>query len=42
MFPSPMQCCPACEGRAEISSGLPCLKCRGRGVVPNEDKEWVR
>ena len=43
LIPGPTKRCPGCEGRAyEISSGLPCLKCRGRGVVPNEDKEWVR
>lgn len=30
----PTRTCPDCEGRAyEASSGLPCLACRGRGVV---------
>lgn len=39
----PTQRCPGCEGRAyEISSGLECLECRGRGVVSCEDKEQVR
>ena len=30
----PTRTCPDCEGRAfEASSGLPCLTCRGRGIV---------
>jgi DnaJ-class molecular chaperone len=30
----PTRTCPDCEGRAyEASSGLPCLGCRGRGVL---------
>lgn len=39
----PKYLCPGCEGRAyEISSGLECLECRGRGVVSYEEKEQVR
>ena len=31
----PTRTCPECEGHAfEASSGLVCLKCRGRGVIP--------
>ena len=38
----PTRRCPGCEGRAyEISSGLACLECRGRGVVSYEHKEWA-
>ena len=40
--PGPTQRCPGCEGRAyEISSGLACLECRGRGGVSYEHKEWA-
>ena len=29
------ECCPACKGSgAAGDSGLPCLKCKGKGVVP--------
>ena len=31
----PTQRCPSCNGRAfEASSGLACLTCKGRGVIP--------
>ena len=33
---TPTEICPECEGHADESSGLPCLKCHGRGKVPVE------
>lgn len=43
MIQGTTQPCPACQGRSyEISSGQPCLKCRGYGVIPkaiDENKE---
>ena len=34
----PTETCPECEGlAAETSSGLPCLRCRGRGVIRRAD-----
>lgn len=36
----PTQLCPGCEGRAyELSSGLECLDCRGRGVITSWREE---
>jgi len=32
--------CPECKGRGAATSGLPCLKCQGKGVVAR-DKEVV-
>ena len=36
----PARPCPACAGQAsEQSSGLPCLECRGRGVITTTTRE---
>jgi DnaJ-class molecular chaperone len=35
----PTRACPDCQGKAyEASSGLACLTCKGRGVVPSRPK----
>lgn len=36
----PTERCPDCEGTSsEASSGLPCLRCRGRGVIHKAENE---
>ena len=36
----PTETCPECEGMAsEASSGLPCVRCRGRGVIRQPDHD---